>query len=135
MSKWIYKLGLRLHSIRWIRHAIDQRADLSEFRKPPTPKTIIGVLLIAVSFPMCWPAIAALGGFALYYHRPLLILIGGPVLYGVSHLVYLLGMWLSGEKYARIFFKWAMRCWVERLLSYGKVQSESRAMPAENAES
>jgi hypothetical protein len=123
LSNWIYKLGLRLHSIRWIRNAIDQRADLSEFRKPPTPRTVVGVVLIALSFLMCWPAIAALGAIALHYRRPLLFVIGSPALYWVSHLVYLLGIWLSGQKYPRIFFKWAMRRWVERLLSYGNVES------------
>ena len=117
-----YKIGLQLARIKFVRTAIDQRADLSEFRKPPTIRIFLGMFLIAFSFLMCWPAISTLGGIALYFHRPWILIIFGPVLYFSSHLCFLGGMALSGEKYTRIFFKWLLRCGVEKLLSFGKVE-------------
>ena len=46
----------------------------------------------------------------------LLLVIGGPVLYGLSHLVFILGMYLAGAKYTKIFLRWATRVAVERWL-------------------
>jgi hypothetical protein len=121
----LYKIGLRLARIKFVRHAIDERADLREFRKPPTIRILLGMFLIAFSFVMCWPAISVLGGVALYFHKPLILAIGGPTLYISSHGCFLLGMALSGEKYTRIFFKWMMRCHVEWLLRFGVVEEEA----------
>ena len=125
MNQRFYKLGLRLANIQWIRNAIDQRADLSEFQKPPNFRILAGMFLICISFPMCWPAIAATGAVSIYYHRPMIALVGGPILYVVSHLCYLAGMWLCGQKYSGIFFRWATRCTVERMLSLGFVRPAS----------
>ena len=119
LDEVLYKIGLRLARIKYVRHAIDDRAGLSEFRKPPTLRILIGMLLIAGSLAMCWPVIVALaGGVAIYFHKPLLALIGGP-LYVLSHLCFIAGMTLCGEKYSRIFVRWATRCGVEKLLSFG----------------
>jgi hypothetical protein len=115
----LYKLGLRLAQLRYVRNAIDQRADLSEFRKPPTFRIFAGMFLIAFSFVMCWPAIGALSAFAIYHHMYWIAAVGGPTLYILSHLCYIAGMVLSGEKYMRIFFRWLTRRGVERLLALG----------------
>jgi hypothetical protein len=120
-----YKIGLKLARIKFVRNAIDQRADLSEFRKPPTIRIFLGMFLIAFSFVMCWPAISALGALAIYYRIPW-ILVFGPVLYVSSHLCFLAGMALSGRKYSHIFLRWVVRCSVEKLLSRGSVQERSK---------
>ena len=129
MKEWIYKLGLRLSQVGYVRRAMDERAGLEEFRKPPPVRVPIGVGLIGLSFLTCWPTIGALAAMALYEHRPLLIAVGGPIVYVITHGIYWAGMWLSGEKYMKIFFRWAIRRWVERLLSYGPSE-ESFSPPA-----
>jgi hypothetical protein len=119
-----YKIGLRLARIKFVRHAIAAHADLSEFRKPPTFRILFGMFLICFSFVMCWPAISALGGVAVYFRRPLILAIGAPTLYFSSHGCFLAGMALSGEKYTRIFFKWLTRRGVEKLLGFGMVEED-----------
>jgi len=119
LNEVLYKIGLRLARIKYVRHAIDDRAGLSEFRKPPTVRILLGMFLIAGSMVMSWPVIVALSGtLAIYFHKPLLALIGGPV-YILSHVCFITGMTLCGEKYSRIFIRWATRCGVEKLLSFG----------------
>ena len=104
--------------IGFVRSTIDDRADLSAFKKRPTFRILAGVFAIGFSFVMCWPAIGALTGWAIYLKMPLLIAIGGPVLYGLSHLCYLLGMALSGAEYSWIFLRWLLRVGVESLLRF-----------------
>ena len=129
MGIFLYKLGLRLSQIGFFRSAMEDRADLREFNGRPTFRILLGVFMIAFSFVMGWPAISTLGGVSLYFRQPWIAVIGGPLLYGLSHLCFLGGMALSGAKYARIFLRWFARVWVERLLSYGLARSEIEDMP------
>ena len=111
------KLLERLAETDYVRKAIDERADLSAFQEKPSVRVLLGVFAIGFSYVVGWPAISALGALAIYLEEPLLIAIGGPLLYGLSHLVFLLGMYLSGAKYSKIFLRWATRVAFEKLTS------------------
>ncbi len=62
------------------------------------------------------PAVGLIGAFSIYWHEPLLIIIGGPLLLIISHLVFLAGMYLAGGKYVMVFFRWATRVTLEKLM-------------------
>ena len=119
---WRSRLGRRLARNRFASAAIADRADLSAFRGPPPMSVIIGVSAICLSFVICWPAITALGVFSVYTRRPWIVVLGGPVLYGLSHLCFMGGMLLSGEKYTRILLRWAARVGIEKLLAKDGVE-------------
>ena len=104
----------RISETRYVRSAIEDKADLSAFKEKPSIRVIAGVSAICFSYVIGWPAISALGAFAIYVDRPWLIAVGGPVLYGLSHLVFLLGMYLAGYDYTKIFLRWATRVVVEK---------------------
>jgi len=127
LNELAYKIGLRLARVGFVRSAIDDRADLTPFKGRPTFRILFGVFLIGFSFLMCWPAISALGGISIHFRMPFLALVGGPVLYGSSHLCFLAGMALSGAEYSRIFLRWAARVGVEKLLSFGASGQEPEA--------
>lgn len=109
------KLFEKLAEIDYVRKAIEERADLSAFHQKPSFRVLLGVSAIAFSYLIGWPAISALGAVAIHLEEPLLIAIGGPLLYGLSHLVFMLGMYLAGAKYSKIFLRWAARVAVEKL--------------------
>lgn len=100
----------------FVRRAIAEKADLSAFKEKPTPRIISGVSLIGISYILGWPAVIGLGVVAAYLKKPLIAVIGGPLVYGFSHLVFLLGMYLAGARYSLIFFRWAARVAVEKML-------------------
>ena len=116
-SSWRARLGRRLARIPFASAAITDQADLSEFREPPTLRVILGVFTICLSFVICWPAITAIGAFSAYVQRPWILAIGGPILYGLSHLCFIAGMLLSGKQYTWVFLRWATRVGVEKLLA------------------
>ena len=107
----------RICETGYVRSAINDKADLSAFKEKPSIRTILGVSAIGFSYIIGWPAISALGALAVYLNRPWLIVIGGPLLYGLSHLVFLLGMYLAGANYTKIFLRWATRMAVEKWMS------------------
>jgi hypothetical protein len=106
----------RLSETAYVRSAIADRADLSAFKEKPSLRVILGVASIGFSYIIGWPAIGALAALAIYLDRPWLVAIGGPLLYGFSHLVFLLGMYLAGFNYTKIFLRWATRVAVEKLM-------------------
>jgi hypothetical protein len=127
LGELLYILGLRLAQIGFVRSAIEGEADLSAFKKRPTVRILAGVFLIGFSFVMCWPVIGLLGGIALHLKRPLLLAIGGPIIYFTSHGVYLAGMALSGAEYSWIFLRWLTRVGVEGLLKIGQTAEPPEA--------
>jgi len=122
LNKIAYKTGLRLAQIRFVKSAIDDRADLSAFKEPPNWRIFLGMFLIALSFVMCWPVITPLMAMSVYWGRPWIGVVGSTIIYGLSHLTYLAGMYLCGAKYSLIVFRWMTRVGVEKLLSFGRVR-------------
>ena len=112
----IKKLVLQLSRIRFVQSAIVDRADLSAFRQRPDLKVISGVSAIALSYVIGWPLISLLGIAAAYYGNAAIVAIGGPVAYGLSHLVFMLGMYLAGAKYSHVFMRWAVARGMIRML-------------------
>lgn len=107
----------RLSRIGYVRAAIADRADLSAFRQRPDLKVIAGVSAIALSYVIGWPLIALLGIAAVHYGNAAIVAVGGPVAYGLSHLVFMLGMVLAGAKYSHIFLRWAVCQGMTRLMA------------------
>ena len=106
----------RISETEYVRSAIEDQADLSAFKEKPSIRVILGVSAIAFSYIIGWPAVAALGMLSIYLEKPLIVAIGGPLTYGLSHLVFLLGMYLAGYNYTKIFIRWATRVAVEKLI-------------------
>jgi hypothetical protein len=115
------KIILSCAAIPFVRSAIAERADLTAFREKPSPVIIAGVLSIGLSFLLGWPAVAGLGILALKLQQPWIVVIGGPLTYGISHLVFLFGMYLSGALYSLIFCRWLVRVTMERALVWATV--------------
>jgi hypothetical protein len=109
------KIITRIAKTDYVRSAINDKADLSAFKEKPSIRIIMGVSAILFSYVIAWPAIGALGAVSVYLDKPLLVVIGGPILYGFSHLVFIFGMYLAGAKYSKIFLRWATRVAMEKL--------------------
>ena len=56
------------------------------------------------SFIMGLPGVGLIGVLSFHWHEPLLIIIGGPLLIVLAHLVFFVGMYLAGGNYFMVFF-------------------------------
>ena len=112
----MHKLVARLASTRFVRSALEEGADLSAFKQKPSVRVILGVSAIAFSYVIGWPLIAFLGTLSVYLREPLIVLLGGPAAYGLSHLVFILGMYLAGARYSWIFLRWLTRVTMLKLI-------------------
>lgn len=120
INRLAYRLGLRLAQIKYIRSAIDDHADLNGMGPRLIVKLVAGLLLIAVSNSICWPLIGVISAMAVKTKRPMLAVIGDPMIYVVMFLCCGVGMAMAGGKGARVFLRWRARMWTEWLLSHGE---------------
>ncbi len=109
------RLADRLLNRPFVAAAVHDHADLSAFGEKPSLRIILGLLAIGLSYLIGWPAVAGLGIVAVKLHQPWIAVIGGPLTYGLSHLVFILGMYLCGAEYSVIFLRWLSRKGVEQL--------------------
>jgi hypothetical protein len=112
----IKKLAKSVAKTKFASKAINDGADLSAFKEKPSVRILFGILLMGISYIIGWPAIVLFAGLSLYWHQPLIIVIGGPLLFGLAHLVFLAGMYLAGRKYIMVFLRWATRVTLEKLM-------------------
>lgn len=112
----IKKLANSIAKTKFASRAIKEGADLSAFKKKPTAKNYLGIFLVCCSYIIGLPAVGLIGAISISRHEPMLIIIGGPLLLIIAHLVFLAGMYLAGKKYVLVFFRWATRATLEKLM-------------------
>lgn len=89
-------LRQRLGRLRLVQRALETPIDPVLLR-PPSTRIVVGLILLGASYVLAWPAIALLAAIAAWLRRPVLLL-GGPVLYGLSWLVFAIGLAFIGSK-------------------------------------
>lgn len=106
----------RLSGTSYVRNALTHPVAISDLRRRPKQREWLGLGLMAFSYVIGWPAVAALVYLVYRLREPLVVIIGGPVIYGISHLVFLVGLWLAGADYSRKLLRFATRKGYERYL-------------------
>lgn len=101
---------------KFCRNAIDEQADLSAFKDKLTLSIVIGIILIALSYVTGMPSVIALGIIAVWLDKPLIGIIGGPLIYSFSTVIFIIGVRLAGKKYFMALCRWLMRVSLEKIL-------------------
>jgi hypothetical protein len=112
----IKKIAKRVAKTKFASKAINDGANLRAIKEKPSTRIFFGIFLMGISYLIGWPAIVLFAGLSLYWQQPLIIVIGGPLLFGLAHLVFLAGMYLAGGKYIMVLLRWATRVTLEKLM-------------------
>jgi hypothetical protein len=113
---FIKRIAGRLAETAYVQRALAERQDIRSIRQKPTPKFYIGLFLILLSYVIGWPAVAVLGFIAFHLGNPLIVAVGGPITYGLSHLVFIIGAYLAGAEYITAIMLWATRAAFEKII-------------------
>lgn len=87
----------KLATARFVKRAVAETAARNGRITKPTPRFLIGMVLIGLSYLLAWPLIGLLGILAAHRKQPALFTIGSPIAYGASTLVFFLGIALTGK--------------------------------------
>jgi hypothetical protein len=112
------KIGQYLSGKKYFKDILENPADLSEFKERMTPRLITGLSLMALSFIIGWPAVAALGVLAVWYKEPLIAVIGCPTTYALSYAVFIIGAWLArAPHYMETLARYAIQSFLRKLIA------------------
>ncbi|MFZ3104573.1 MAG: hypothetical protein WA096_07715 [Smithella sp.] len=112
----IKKAALHFARKEFCRNAINERADLAVLRQKHTLPEKIGIFLIVFSFIMVIPSFFIVGLIAADLKKPMVGIIGIPVAYGISWLITILGMYLTGPRYVKALGRWITKVVLEKIL-------------------
>jgi peptidoglycan-N-acetylglucosamine deacetylase len=106
----------KLAASPYVQRALKEQVSLDVFKARPSPKFIFGLGLMGISYVLGWPMVGLFTILSGYFRNPALLIVG-PALYGFSHLVFLLGLFLTGRdclKYGDILLRWGLHQTVEK---------------------
>ena len=112
----IKKAALYFARKEFCRNAINERADLSIFKEKLKVSVIAGLVLITVSYLLGIPAVFIVGGIAAWLKTPKFGIVGILLIYGISWLLFILGIYLAGPEYAKALGRWIARVVLEKIL-------------------
>jgi hypothetical protein len=112
----IRKTALYFARTEYCRAAIEERADLSSMKEKPTPKIMVGLILIAFSYTIGLPTTLAITAIVGRLKGPLAGVIVGGVVYAISTILFFIGIKMAGEKYFHLFSRWLIRVVLEKIL-------------------
>jgi hypothetical protein len=101
---------------KYCKTAIDDKADLKAIREKPTPSMIAGLIMIGFSYVIGLPAVVAMGIIAAWLKKPLVAFIGGPLIYAISTMIFVIGIRMAGKTYFHVFCRWMVRVVLEKIL-------------------
>jgi peptidoglycan-N-acetylglucosamine deacetylase len=100
----------------YVQRALQEPVPRDLLRARPSPRFLFGLGLMLFSYVLGWPMVGLFSVLAGYFKAPALLMVG-PVLYGFSHLVFLLGMFLTGRDcftYSDALVSWCLHRVVEK---------------------
>ncbi len=112
----IRKIAERLAKTKYVHEAMEDPTELKDIWREPDARMMVGLFLVGFSYIIGWPAVAALGILAVYLREPLIVVIGGPLTYGLSHVVFLAGAWLAGAGRVRIMMRYVTKVLFKKIL-------------------
>ena len=127
----IKKVALYFARKEFCRNAINERADLSVLKEKRTAAANIGLFLIVFSYLIVIPAFFIVGLISAWLKKPMVGVIGIPVAYGISWLLFMLGLYLTGPRYAKALGRWVARVILEKIL--GDEVNTIRSLPQESS--
>lgn len=107
-------VAARLAETKFGKRALTPLDEPSLFKQKPSPRVLCGLVLTGLSLVLMWPAVGVCGYLAVSMDEPLIIVIGGPVIFGLVHLMFAVGVYLAGGNYAMAALLWAANRFIIR---------------------
>lgn len=112
----IKEIALHFAQKEFCRKAIAEHANLKIFKKKPSFRITIGLILIAFSYVIGLPTAIIFSIIVAAHSNAITAAIAASLLYGISWLIFMVAMYLAGPEYGRALSRWAARIILEKIL-------------------
>jgi hypothetical protein len=107
-------MARRLARTKFGQKALAQSDGLSILKQKPTTRVYGGLALMALSYLTGLLALAFLSYLSVKISKPMIIAVGGPVVFGLVHIMFGVGVYLAGQNYAMEALLWATKRFLEK---------------------
>ena len=102
-------MARRLARTKFGQKALTQRDELGILKQKLTTRVYGGLALMALSYLTGLPALAFLSYLSMKMSKPMIIAVGGPIVFGLVHIMFGVGVYLAGHNYAMEALLWATK--------------------------
>ena len=107
-------MARRLSRTRFGQKALTRPDGSGILKQKPTTRVYCGLALMALSYLTGLPALALLSYLSMKMSQPMIIVVGGPVVFGLVHIMFGVGVYLAGQNYAREALLWVTRRFLKK---------------------
>jgi hypothetical protein len=102
-------MARRLARTKFGQKALTQPDELGILKQKLTTRVYGGLALMALSYLTGLPALAFLSYLSVKMSKPMIIAVGGPIVFGLVHIMFGVGVYLAGQNYAMEALLWATK--------------------------
>ena len=99
---------------RFGQKSLTRPDGISILKQQPGTRVYVGLVLLAVSYLISLPALAFLGYLSIISNKPMIIVVGGPVVFFLVHIMFGVGVYLAGRNYAIEGLHWVTRRFLQK---------------------
>ena len=107
-------MSRRLARTKFGQKDLTQPDGLGILKQKPTTRVYGGLALMALSYLIGLPALAYLSYLSVKMSKPMIIAVGGPVVFGLVHIMFGVGVYLAGQNHAMEALLWATKRFLEK---------------------
>ena len=107
-------IARKLDRTKFGQKALAQTEGLGFLKQKPTPRVYAGLTLVALSYLTGLPALASLSYLSVKMSEPVIIALGGLVVFGLVHVMFGVGVYLAGRNYAMEALLWATKKFLKK---------------------
>ena len=100
-------MARRLTRTKFGQKALTQPNGLGILKEKPTARVYGGLVLMALSYLSGLPTLAYLSYLSVKMSKAMIIAVGGPIVFGLGHIMFGVGVYLAGKNYALNVLLWA----------------------------
>ena len=87
---------------------------LSILKQQQSARVYVGLFLMATSFLISWLTLVFLSYLSVKLTNPMIIAVGGPVVFLLVHIMFGVGVYLAGKNYALEVLRWATKRFLQK---------------------
>ena len=103
----------KLEQTKFGQKSLIKPDGLPILKQQPGARVYVGLVLLVMSF-ISFPALAFLTYLSVKLTKPIIIAVGGPVVFILVHIMFGVGVYLAGNNYALEILHWATKRFLQK---------------------
>ncbi len=106
--------AIRLAQTKFGQKSLTKPDRLSILKQQHSVRVYVGLFLLTTSFLISLPALAFLTYLSVKLTKPIIIAVGGPLVFILVHIMFGVGVYLAGNNYALEILHWATKRFLQK---------------------